>query len=145
MGYIAGFVIGSKFTKGWDKKESHKKWHKGEKNIGESTLEIGKDFIESHKKAYKDLKKEYWTEENKKLVLSKKKDLEKFFILAKNELMEAKEVLKNHGIDTNKITHEIESIYADKKNLIAKLGSSPTAKKARRKLSTLVTKIKKSL
>ena len=53
-------------------------------------------MLATHKSAFTELKKEYWTAENKKLVLSKKKDLEKFFALAKAELAEASEVLKKH-------------------------------------------------
>lgn len=113
--------------------------------MSDSTLETGKDFIESHKKAFAELKKEYWTTENKKLILSKKKDLEKFFQLAKEELTEAQEVLKKHGVDTDAIGEKIESIYTEKKSLIEKLGKTPTAKTAKKKLSALVTKIKKSI
>ncbi len=71
--------------------------------MADTTLETGKDFIESHKKAFAELKKEYWTAENRKLILSKKKDLEKFFELAKEELIEAQAVLKKHGVDTEAI------------------------------------------
>ena len=137
MGYLAGFVIGAKYAK-----EPAKKWTKKSSN---AALDTGKDFIESHKKAFAELKKEYWTAENKKLILSKKKDLEKFFELAKWELIEAQEVLKKHGVDTDEIGKKIESIYTEKKWLIEKLGKTPTAKSAKRKLSTLVTKIKKSI
>lgn len=137
MGYLAGFVVGAKYAK-----NPAKKWAK---KTGNATLETGKDFIESHKKAFAELKKEYWTVENKKLILSKKKDLEKFFELAKWELVEAQEVLKKHGVDTEEIGKKIESIYIEKKWLIEKLGKTPTAKSAKRKLSTLVTKIKKSI
>lgn len=140
MGYLAGFVVGAKYAKKPDKK-----WGKGTKNIADTTLETGKDFIESHKKAFAELKKEYWTVENKKLILSKKKDLEKFFELAKAELIEAQAVLKKHGVDTEAIGEKIESIYVEKKGLIEKLGKTPTAKTAKRKLSALVTKIKKSI
>lgn len=137
MGYLAGFVVGAKYAK-----KPEKKWSKKASN---SPIETGKDFIESHKKAFAELKKEYWTAENKKLILSKKKDLEKFFELAKGELIEAQEVLKKHGVDTKEIGNKIESIYAEKKGLIEKLGKTPTAKSAKRKLSALVTKIKKSI
>lgn len=137
MGYLAGFVVGAKYAKKPDKK-----WNK---KLSETSLETGKDFIESHKKAFNELKKEYWTAENKKLILSKKKDLEKFFKLAKEELIEAQEVLKKHGVDTEAIGEKIESIYAEKKSFIEKLGKTPTAKTAKRKLSALVTKIKKSI
>lgn len=140
MWYLTGFIIGSKFTK-----KSEKKWTKKVKNIGESTIDVGKDFIESHKKAFQELKKEYWTEENKKLVLSRKKDLEKFFILAKQELLEAKETLKKHGINTDTISQELQSIYTSKKGFIETLWDSPTAKKAKRKLSTIVSSIKKNI
>lgn len=137
MGYLAGFVIGAKYAK-----EPAKKWAKKSWN---AAIDTSKDFIESHKKAFAELKKEYWTAENKKLILSRKKDLEKFFVLAKWELMEAQEVLKKHGVDTVEIGKKIESIYVEKKWLIEKLGQTPTAKSAKRKLSTLVTKIKKSI
>lgn len=102
-------------------------------------------MIATHKAAFAKLKKEYWTAENKKLILSKKKDLEKFFQLAKEELMEAGEVLKKHGVDTDAIGTKIESIYTEKKSAIEKLGKTPTAKAAKKKLSALVTKIKKSI
>jgi isocitrate/isopropylmalate dehydrogenase len=140
MGYLAGFVVGAKYAKKPDKK-----WGKWNKKMADSTLETGKDFIESHKKAFTELKKEYWTAENKKLILSKKKDLEKFFELAKAELTEAQEVLKKHGVDTDAIGEKIESIYTEKKSFIEKLGKTPTAKTAKKKLSALVTKIKKSI
>jgi len=140
MGYLAGFVVGAKYAKKPDKK-----WKKTHKNLSETTLEAGKDFVESHKKAFAELKKEYWTAENKKLILSKKKDLEKFFELAKAEFAEAQEVLKKHGVDTEAIGEKIESIYAEKKGFIEKLGKTPTAKTAKKKLSALVTKIKKSI
>lgn len=137
MGYLAGFVIGAKYAK-----EPAKKWTKKSSNVA---LDTGKDFIESHKKAFAELKKEYWTAENKKLILSKKKDLEKFFELAKWELIEAQEVLKKHGVDAGEIGKKIESIYTEKKWYIEKLGKTPAGKSAKRKLSTLVTKIKKSI
>lgn len=140
MGYLAGFVVGAKYAKTWSKNTW--KWKKGTK---EQALDVGKSFIESHKHAFEDLKKEYWTEENKKLVLSKKKDLEKFFKLAKEELSEAHKVLKKHGIDAESIGGHIESIYEEKKNLIEQLGSSPAAKAAKKKLSEIVRKIKKSI
>jgi len=47
--------------------------------------------------------------------LSKKKDLEKFFNLAKEEFAEAQKVLKKHGVDTAAITSHIEGIYEEKK------------------------------
>lgn len=140
MGYLAGFVVGAKYAKKPDTK-----WKKWSKKVGDTTIETGKSFIESHKKAFAELKKEYWTAENKKLILSKKKDLEKFFKLAQEELTEAQEVLKKHWVDTDAIGQKIESIYAEKKDLIEKLGKTPTAKTAKRKLSALVTKIKKSI
>lgn len=109
MGYLAGFLVGAKYAKKPEKKGGKTK------NITDTTIETGKNFIESHKKAFEELKKEYWTEENKKLILSKKKDLEKFFELAKQELMEAQVVLKKHGVDTDAIGEKIESIYTEKK------------------------------
>ena len=140
MGYLAGFVVWAKYAKKAVKTPG--KWKKGAK---EQALDVGKNFIESHKHAFSDLKKEYWTEENKKLVLSKKKDLEKFFELAKEEFAEAQKVLKKHGLDTEAIGGHIESIHEEHKGLIEKLGSSPTAKAAKRKLSDIVRKIKKSI
>lgn len=140
MGYLAGFVVWAKYAKTWAKNVW--KWKKGPK---EQALDVGKNFIESHKHAFADLKKEYWTEENKKLVLSKKKDLEKFFKLAKEELAEAQKVLKKHWLDTETIGGHIESIYEEKKSLIEQLGSSPAAKSAKKKLSEIVRKIKKSI
>ncbi len=140
MWYLAGFAIWAKYAKSPEKKTG-----KSTKSFTDSTLETGKNFIDSHKKAYSELKKEYWTAENKKLVLSKKKDLEKFFELAKRELMEAQEVLKRHGVDTGSIGEKIESIYTEKKSIIDELGQTPTAKTAKRKLSAIVTKIKKNI
>ena len=139
MGYLAGFVVWAKYAK---TNKTVWKWKKGTK---EQAIDVGKNFIESHKHAFADLKKEYWTEENKKLVLSKKKDLEKFFKLAKEELAEAQKVLKKHGLDTEAIGEHIESIYEERKGIMHQLGSSPTAKAAKKKLSEIVRKVKKSI
>lgn len=92
LGYIAGVFVGTKYA---DKAPSKKGTKKAE-SLAEQAIDAGKEMIETHKSAFSKLKKEYWTAENKKLVLSKKKDLEKFFALAKAELMEAGEVLKKH-------------------------------------------------
>lgn len=141
MGYLAWFLVGAKYATKPTK--STGKWAK--KNLADTTIETGKDFIESHKKAFAELKKEYWTAENKKLVLSKKKDLEKFFDLAREEFIEAQEVLKKHGVDTKAIGNTIESIYTEKKAAIEKLWDTPAAKTAKRKLSAFFWKIKKGL
>lgn len=140
MGYLAGFIVGAKYATKPDKKSDKKN-----KTLSDTTIEAGKDFIESHKKAYSELKKEYWTAENKKLVLSKKKDLEKFFKLAKEELGEAEKVLKKHGVDTKSIISHVEEIYQEKKWFIEQLGKSPAAKSAKKKLSEIARKIKKSI
>lgn len=140
MGYLAGFIVGAKYAI-----KSDKKWDKKDKSLTDTTIDAGRDFIESHKKAFSELKKEYWTAENKKLVLSKKKDLEKFFQLAKDELAEAQKVLKKHGVDTKSIISHIEWIYEEKKEQIEQLGKSPTAKSAKKKLSDIARKIKKSI
>jgi hypothetical protein len=93
LGYIAGVFVGTKYA---DKSLSKKGNKKTTESIATQAIDAGKEMIETHKAAFSKLKKEYWTAENKKLVLSKKKDLEKFFALAKAELIEAGEVLKNH-------------------------------------------------
>ena len=108
-------------------------------------MDAGKDFIEMHKKAFQALKKEYWTAENKKLILSKKKDLEKFFELAKAEIMEANTTLKEHGIDVKTIGDKVESIYTEKKSMLETLAKSEAAQSAKRKLAAYVKKIKASL
>ena len=140
MTYIAGFVVGAKYAKKW----SEKKTTQG-KNLVDKTVEAGQDFIESHKKAFADLKKEYWTEENKKLLLSKKEDLEKFFHLAQEEFSEALVVLKKHGLDVKAITKHVEEIYEEKKAKLEKLGKTSSAKAAKKKLTDIFTKIKKSV
>lgn len=118
LGYVAGVFIGSKYA---DKNTAKKSTKKTKETFTEKAIDAGKDMIETHKAAFEKLKKEYWTAENKKLILSKKKDLEKFFTLAKAELMEAGQVLKEHGVDTDAIGTKIESIYAEKKGAIEKL------------------------
>ncbi|MBP7823042.1 hypothetical protein KA050_01685 [Candidatus Gracilibacteria bacterium] len=145
LGYIAGVLVGTKYGDKVLSKGTKKTVKKGKESLKDQAIEAGKEMLETHKSAFAELKKEYWTAENKKLVLSKKKDLEKFFALAKAELAEAGEVLKKHGVDTDAIGEKIESIYTEKKGLIEKLGKTPAAKAAKRKLSTLVTKIKKSI
>jgi uncharacterized membrane protein len=141
LGYIAGVFVGTKYA---DKalKKSAKKTND---SFADKALDAGKDMIDAHKTAFEKLKKEYWTAENKKLILSKKKDLEKFFKLVQAEIMEAGQVLKEHGVDTDAIGDKIESIYTEKKGLIEKLGKTPAAKTAKKKLSAIVTKAKKMI
>ena len=143
MGYLAGFLVGAKYATNSPKTES-KKGRKPE-SFGEKTIAVGKEFVESHKHAFADLKKEYWTAENKKLVLSKKKDLDKFFALVQDEFSEAQEVLKKHGVDTKAIVRKLEEIYQDKKVYLEQLGKTPAARTAKKKLTDLAKKIKESL
>lgn len=145
LGYIAGVLVGTRYGEKVVSKWNKKTTKKSSDSLKEQAIEAWKEMLETHKIAFAELKKEYWTAENKKLVLSKKKDLEKFFTLVKAELAEAGEVLKKHWVDTDAISEKIESIYTEKKWLIEKLGKTPAAKAAKRKLSTLVTKIKKSI
>ena len=115
------------------------------KSKEEKVIELGKEFIKSHKKAFSELKKEYWTEENKKLILSKKKDLNTFLDLAKGEIAEVNEVMKKHGIDTTAIVEKIESIYQEKKWVLENFAKSPAGKSIKRKLAAYVGKIKKDI
>ena len=80
LGYIAGVLVGTKYA---DKTVEKKGNKKSKETIAEQAIDAGKEVLAAHKTAFAQLKKEYWTAENKKLVLSKKKDLEKFFELAK--------------------------------------------------------------
>lgn len=67
------------------------------------------------------MKKEYWTPENKRLLLSKKADLMKFLDLIKVELAETVTELKANGIDAVEIQNKIESIYAEKSGILKNL------------------------
>lgn len=144
LGYIAGVVVGSKFankhTK-WTPKKTH---HKSD-DIKDQALDVGKEFIETHKNAFDEIKKEYWTPANKKLLLSKKADLMKFLDLIKVEITETVTELKNNGVDIDEIHQKIESIYTEKSSILKKLGNSPTVVSAKKNLSTLIQSTKKSL
>lgn len=142
--YIAGVVVGAKFaqkhTSGSGKKKVSKK-----PDIKEQAIEAWKEFLETHKNAFDEIKKEYWTPANKKLILSRKADLLKFFDLIKAEVTETIDELKESGVDTDQIHKKIESIYAEKSSILKKLGSSPTAVSAKKKLTTMIRETKKKL
>ena len=144
LGYIAGVVVGAKFAKKGIA-ASRKKTSKKSVDIKEQALEAGKEFIQTHKNAFDEIKKEYWTPANKKLLLSKKADLLKFFDLIKSEVAETIEELKESGVDTDQIQQKIESIYAEKSSILKKLGNSPTAVAAKKKLTTMIRETKKKL
>jgi hypothetical protein len=145
LGYIAGVLVGTRFGEKTEVKSTKKTAKKSDETMADKAMEAGKDFVDAHKKAYSELKKEYWTEENKKLILSKKKDLEKFFDLVKDEFAEAQVVLKKHGVDTKAMKGKIESIYEERKDFLETLGKTPTARKAKKKLSDIVRKIRKKI
>ncbi len=142
--YIAGVVVGAKFarknTSGTTKKKIAKKT-----DIKEQAMEAWKEFLETHKNAFDEIKKEYWTPANKKLILSKKADLLKFFELIKAEVTETIEELQESGVDTEQIHKKIESIYTEKSNILKKLWSSPAAVSAKKKLTTMIRETKKKL
>lgn len=144
LGYIAGVVVGAKFahknTPNWKKKVLKKS-----PDIKDQALDAGKEFIETHKNAFDEIKKEYWTPENKKLLLSKKADLMKFFDLIKAEVSETITELQANGVDTDEIHKKIESIYAEKSSVIQKLGKTPTALAAKKKLSSMMQTTKRAL
>ncbi len=144
LGYIAGVVVGAKFA------HKHvttgaKKTTKKPTDIKDQALDAGKEFIATHKNAFDEIKKEYWTPANKKLLLSKKADLMKFFDLIKAEITETVAELKNDGVDVEEIHQKIESIYAEKSGILKKLGNSPTVVSAKKKLATMIQSTKKSL
>ncbi len=144
LGYIAGVVVGAKFAQK-NTPISKKKTAKKSSDIKDQAIEAGKDFIATHKNAFDEIKKEYWTPENKKLLLSKKADLMKFFDLIKAEVAETVAELKENGVDTDEIHQKIESIYAEKSNIIKKLGKTPTAIAAKKKLTSMIQTTKRAL
>lgn len=144
LGYIAGVIVGTKFAHK-DPLSSKKKATKKSPDIKDQALDAGKEFLETHKNAFDEIKKEYWTAENKKLLLSKKADLMKFFDLIKAEVAEAVAELKENGVDTDEIHQKIESIYAEKSSIIKKLGKTPTAVAAKKKLATMMQGTKRAL
>lgn len=141
--YIAGVVVGAKFAHK-NSPASKKKTTKSS-DIKEQAIDAGKEFIATHKNAFDEIKKEYWTPENKKLLLSKKADLMKFFDLVKAEVAETVAELKENGVDTDEIHQKIESIYAEKSNIIQKLGKTPSAVAAKKKLSAMMQSTKRAL
>ncbi len=144
LGYIAGVIVGAKFAHK-STTAGKKKTTKKSTDIKDQALDVGKEFIETHKNAFDEIKKEYWTPENKKLLLSKKADLMKFFDLIKAEVAETVAELKENGVDTDEIHKKIESIYAEKSSILKKLWNSPTAVAAKKKLSTMMQSTKKAL
>jgi predicted transcriptional regulator len=69
----------------------------------------------------------------------------KFFDLVKAEITETVAELKENGVDTDEIHQKIESIYAEKSSILQKLGTTPTAVAAKKKLSTMIQSTKKAL
>lgn len=120
LSYVAGVIVGAKFAHK-AVTSAKKKTTKKSPDIKTKALDVGKEFIETHKNAFDEIKKEYWTPENKKLLLSKKADLMKFFDLVKAEVTETIAELKENGVDTDEIHKKIESIYAEKSGILKKL------------------------
>lgn len=120
LGYLAGVIVGAKYAK---KGASivQKKGTKKTTTLKDQAMDAGKEILATHQNALKEIKKEYWTPENKKLLLSKKADLMKFFDLVKVELAETVTELKENGIDSVEIHKKIESIYAEKSGILKKL------------------------
>ncbi len=142
--YIAGVIVGTKFA--------HKKAPIGKKkgvkkpsDIKEQALDASKEFIAAHKNAFDEIKKEYWTPTNKKLLLSKKADLMKFVDLVKSEITDVVAELKENGVDTSEIHQKIESIYAEKSGILQKLSKTPAVVDAKKKLSTMMQSTKRAL
>ena len=98
-----------------------KKGVKKPNTIKDQAMDAGKEILATHQNALKEIKKEYWTPENKKLLLSKKADLIKFFDLVKAELTATVIELKKNGIDSVEIHKQIESIYTEKSGILKKL------------------------
>jgi|GEM_PF-3413030 len=144
LGYIAGVVVGAKFAHKNSQATKKKGVHKSS-DIKDQAIDVGKEFITTHKNAFDEIKKEYWTPENKKLLLSKKTDLMKFFDLIRAEVTETIAELKENGVDTEEIHKKIESIYAEKSTILKKLGNTPTAIEAKKKLSTMIESTKRAL
>jgi prophage DNA circulation protein len=120
LGYLAGVVVGAKYAQK-NLSTTGKKGTKKSTTLTDQAIDAGKEILTTHQNALKEIKKEYWTPENKKLLLSKKDDLMKFLDLAKMELAETISELKKNGIDAVEIQHKIESIYAEKSGILKKL------------------------
>lgn len=119
LGYLAGVLVGAKFAqKG---APTTKKNTKKPTTLTDQAMDAGKEILTTHQNAFNEIKKEYWTPKNKKLLLSKKADLLKFVDLVKAELTETVAELKENGIDAVEIHKRIESIYAEKSNILKKL------------------------
>jgi hypothetical protein len=144
LGYIAGVVVGTKFAHKHATKTTQKSTKKNT-DLKDQALDAGKDFIAAHKNAFDEIKKEYWTPANKKLLLSKKADLIKFVDLVKVEITDAVAELKENGVDTDEIHQKIESIYAEKSGILQKLSKTPAVVDAKKKLSTMISSTKKAL
>ena len=69
----------------------------------------------------------------------------KFFDLVKAEVSETITELQANGVDTDEIHKKIESIYAEKSSVIQKLGKTPTALAAKKKLSSMMQATKRAL
>lgn len=145
LGYLAGVIVGSKFAHKKSSSPVKGKTNKAKQDIKNQALDVGNELISTHKNAFDAIKKEYWTPTNKKLLLSKKADLMKFFDLVKAEVTETVEELKANGVDTDEIHKKIESIYAEKSGILQKLGKTPTAISTKRKLTSLINSTKKAL
>jgi len=120
LGYLAGVIVGAKYATKHVTMLS-KKGAKKPTTLKDQAIDAGKEILTTHQNALKDIKKEYWTPENKKLLLSKKADLMKFFDLVKAELADTVAELKENGIDSVEIHKKIESIYAEKSGILKKL------------------------
>lgn len=142
--YIAGVIVGSKFA---DKGKStvKSKSSKNDNDITEQVVDAGKEFVQTHKNVFDEIKKEYWTPHNKKLLLSKKEDLMKFFDLIKDEVTDTIAELKENWIHSDEIQKKIESIYDEKSNILQKLGNSATVVAAKKKLNEMIRDTKKAL
>lgn len=145
LGYIAGVVVGAKFAHKNSKTTDKKSSKKSSSDIKDQALDVSKEFIQTHKNAFDELKKEYWTPQNKKLLLSKKADLMKFFDLIKAEISETVQELQENGVDAQEINKKIESIYAEKSSILKQLGTSPNVVAAKKKLTTMIRNTKKAL
>jgi len=120
LGYLAGVLVGAKFAQKHPS-AADKKGAKKPVTLKEQAIDAGKEILATHQNALKEIKKEYWTPENKRLLLTKKADLMKFFDLVKDELAETVAELKENGIDSVEIHKKIESIYAEKSGVLKKL------------------------
>lgn len=123
----------------YDKKKWWKKTKKtsDKDSILEQANDAGRDFLDTHRQIFEDLKSEYWTDTNKKLFQSKKQDLVNFFDLVKAEIVETAQKLKDEGFNKTDIDEKIASIYEEKKSLLKKLGATPVGQAAQKKLKEI--------